>query len=135
MSYHWIKFCVSFFKFTHTQLSPFQVTSLELCRKCNVARFDLLAAMLTFPFFLGIIQFILVYAYQRFGRVCCFYLQSSPRRVGIPPGLIGIGYPHDRIFGLTWKRRWYVSRKCRCLYTSQHRVISSYPRRTGSSAI
>jgi hypothetical protein len=66
-----------------------------------LARFDVLTAKLTFAFFLGMIQFILVYAYQCFGRVCCFYLQVSPRRVGIPPGLIGIGYPHDRIFGLT----------------------------------
>jgi len=98
-----IKFCVSFEVLT--QLSPSLATALDLSRKSNVARSDVLTAILTFPFFLGMIQFILVYEYQCFGRLCCFYLQGSPRRVGIPPGLIGIGYPQSRIFGLIWKRK------------------------------
>jgi len=97
--------CAFFFKFTPTQLSPSQITAFDLSRKGTVAKFDILTAMSTFPLFLDMIQFLLVYAYHCFGRICCSYLQGSPIRLGIPPGLIGIGYPHDKIFGLTWKRK------------------------------
>jgi hypothetical protein len=113
------KILCAFFWSSHTQPSPSQVTALDLSRKYNVARFNVLTAMLTFPFFLGMIQFILVYACQCLGRVFCFYLQGSPTTVGIPPELIGIGCPRDRIVGLARNRRYQVSRKRRCLYTIQ----------------